>query len=241
MEDETFWREQVYKATTKEAQLLAFGAYAGAALTEATGAGGWVMDERYLPPVPWPRAQVAVLRLTEMAADLAALRQDNERLRNERNPRNETVRNLRECMEQLRRLNRELDECRLHEQDLEQRLRRAKTETDGWSEENARLRSEVDRLKAIIENVCLAIEVDAKPRSHLEEPIEALELSVRSENCLKHKSREMIDIEIKTIGDLVKLTEKALLRIPDMGRKSVKEVKEALAARGLHLAEPPAL
>ena len=59
-------------------------------------------------------------------------------------------------------------------------------------------------------------------------PIEELELGVRSYNCLKR-------VGIETIGDLVSKNETELGGIPNFGRKSIEEVKDALAAHGLVL------
>ena len=58
--------------------------------------------------------------------------------------------------------------------------------------------------------------------------IEELELGVRSYNCLKREG-------IQTVGDLVSKTEAELLNIPNFGKKSIDEVKEKLAERGLAL------
>lgn len=54
-------------------------------------------------------------------------------------------------------------------------------------------------------------------------------LGVRAENCLKND-------DIKTIGDLMKVTESELLRTPNFGAKSLKQVKDMLAVYGLSLA-----
>jgi len=58
--------------------------------------------------------------------------------------------------------------------------------------------------------------------------IEDLELGVRSYNCLKREG-------IQTVGDLVSKTEAELLNIPNFGKKSIDEVNDKLAARGLSL------
>lgn len=58
--------------------------------------------------------------------------------------------------------------------------------------------------------------------------VEELELSVRSANCLKNDN-------ITYIGDLIMKTEAEMLRTPNFGRKSLNEIKEALAQMGLHL------
>ena len=59
-------------------------------------------------------------------------------------------------------------------------------------------------------------------------PVDDLELTVRSANCLKAES-------IYYIGDLIQRTENELLMTPNLGRKSLNEIKEVLAARGLTL------
>jgi DNA-directed RNA polymerase subunit alpha len=58
--------------------------------------------------------------------------------------------------------------------------------------------------------------------------VDELELSVRSANCLKNDN-------IVYIGDLIQKTEAEMLRTPNFGRKSLNEIKEVLAAMGLHL------
>ncbi|MFN3629586.1 MAG: DNA-directed RNA polymerase subunit alpha [Casimicrobiaceae bacterium] len=59
-------------------------------------------------------------------------------------------------------------------------------------------------------------------------PVDDLELTVRSANCLKAEN-------IHYIGDLVQRSETELLKTPNLGRKSLNEIKEALAQRGLSL------
>ncbi|MBM3406974.1 MAG: DNA-directed RNA polymerase subunit alpha [Betaproteobacteria bacterium] len=59
-------------------------------------------------------------------------------------------------------------------------------------------------------------------------PVDDLELTVRSANCLKAES-------IYYIGDLIQRTENELLKTPNLGRKSLNEIKEVLASRGLTL------
>ncbi len=59
-------------------------------------------------------------------------------------------------------------------------------------------------------------------------PVDDLELTVRSANCLKAEN-------IYYIGDLIQRTEAELLKTPNLGRKSLTEIKEVLAARGLTL------
>ena len=77
---------------------------------------------------------------------------------------------------------------------------------------------------------------EAPPRSPTEDPqqfdpillrpVDELELTVRSANCLKAEN-------IYYIGDLIQRTETELLKTPNLGRKSLNEIKEVLASRGL--------
>jgi DNA-directed RNA polymerase subunit alpha len=59
-------------------------------------------------------------------------------------------------------------------------------------------------------------------------PVDDLELTVRSANCLKAES-------IYYIGDLIQRTEVELLKTPNLGKKSLTEIKDVLAFRGLSL------
>jgi DNA-directed RNA polymerase subunit alpha len=59
-------------------------------------------------------------------------------------------------------------------------------------------------------------------------PVDDLELTVRSANCLKAES-------IYYIGDLIQRTEVELLKTPNLGKKSLTEIKDVLAAQGLSL------
>ena len=59
-------------------------------------------------------------------------------------------------------------------------------------------------------------------------PVDDLELTVRSANCLKGE-------QVFYIGDLIQRTENELLKTPNLGRKSLNEIKEVLAAHGLTL------
>jgi DNA-directed RNA polymerase subunit alpha len=59
-------------------------------------------------------------------------------------------------------------------------------------------------------------------------PVDELELTVRSANCLKAEN-------INYIGDLVQRTEVELLRTPNLGKKSLTEIKEVLEQHGLAL------
>ena len=60
------------------------------------------------------------------------------------------------------------------------------------------------------------------------QPVDDLELTVRSANCLKAEN-------IYYIGDLIQRTENELLKTPNLCRKSLNEIKEVLASKGLTL------
>jgi DNA-directed RNA polymerase subunit alpha len=73
-------------------------------------------------------------------------------------------------------------------------------------------------------------EVEEEPQvdSFLLQPVDDLELTVRSANCLKAEN-------IQYIGDLVQITEAELLKAPNLGRKSLTEIKDVLATHALSL------
>lgn len=62
----------------------------------------------------------------------------------------------------------------------------------------------------------------------LEMPIDELDLSVRSYNCLKRAG-------INTVGQLVEKTDEEMIKVRNLGKKSLEEVKQKLAALGLSL------
>jgi len=83
--------------------------------------------------------------------------------------------------------------------------------------------------------VDLESEAEAKPERVEENvdpvllrPVDDLELTVRSANCLKAEN-------IYYIGDLIQRTEVELLKTPNLGKKSLTEIKDILASRGLSL------
>jgi DNA-directed RNA polymerase subunit alpha len=80
----------------------------------------------------------------------------------------------------------------------------------------------------------LSIGADSGPTSpqspNLLLPIEDMDLSVRSYNCLKREG-------VQTVGELVTKTEQDLLDIRNFGQKSIEEVKQKLSEMGLSLAD----
>ncbi|CAI8036720.1 DNA-directed RNA polymerase subunit alpha [Geodia barretti] len=69
---------------------------------------------------------------------------------------------------------------------------------------------------------------DERLRRLLDTPVEELELSVRSSNCLRNEN-------IRTIGDLTRKTEDEIAKTRNFGRKSLDEIKKRLEERGLQL------
>jgi DNA-directed RNA polymerase subunit alpha len=112
-----------------------------------------------------------------------------------------------------------------------------------YNVENARVENpeEAIRRAATILQQQLAVFVDLEGESMAEpeeeeatidptllRPVDDLELTVRSANCLKAES-------IYYIGDLIQRTEVELLKTPNLGKKSLTEIKDVLASRGLSL------
>ncbi|MBX6350125.1 MAG: DNA-directed RNA polymerase subunit alpha [Clostridia bacterium] len=80
-----------------------------------------------------------------------------------------------------------------------------------------------------VEGLELMADKEASERDHLlERSIEELDLSVRSFNCLKRAG-------INTIGELIAKTPEDMMKVRNLGKKSLEEVEEKLAALGLHL------
>ena len=77
----------------------------------------------------------------------------------------------------------------------------------------------------------IVVEKSADPQSTvLDMTIEELDLSVRSFNCLKRAN-------INTVADLISKTEDEMMKVRNLGRKSLEEVINKLAMMGLHLAD----
>jgi DNA-directed RNA polymerase subunit alpha len=73
-----------------------------------------------------------------------------------------------------------------------------------------------------------AVEAEDEIDPTLLRPVDDLELTVRSANCLKAE-------DIYYIGDLIQRSENELLKTPNLGKKSLTEIKDVLATRGLSL------
>jgi DNA-directed RNA polymerase subunit alpha len=111
-------------------------------------------------------------------------------------------------------------------------------ETDGTidPDEAVRMAATIlqDQLSAfVLLDATIPAEQPEQPREEsvdpvLLSPVDDLELTVRSANCLKAEN-------IMFIGDLVQRTEVELLKTPNLGKKSLNEIKDVLAERGLSL------
>jgi DNA-directed RNA polymerase subunit alpha len=89
-----------------------------------------------------------------------------------------------------------------------------------------------DQLSAFVDLQASAQESSHPPEADVDpillRPVDDLELTVRSANCLKAES-------IYYIGDLIQRTEVELLKTPNLGKKSLTEIKDVLATKGLSL------
>lgn len=109
-------------------------------------------------------------------------------------------------------------------------------ETDGTLDPEEAIRRAATILQQQIE-IFVDLEKDKEPEPEEEyeeidpvllRPVDDLELTVRSANCLKAEN-------IYYIGDLVQRTEVELLKTPNLGKKSLTEIKDVLASKGLSL------
>lgn len=108
-------------------------------------------------------------------------------------------------------------------------------ETNGTMEAEEALRQAarilIEQL-AVFNTIDTQVEAVVAPTDTIDplllKPIEMLEFTVRSTNCLKAEN-------IHYIGDLVQKTEVDLLKAPNLGKKSLTEIKDILAGRNLFL------
>lgn len=97
--------------------------------------------------------------------------------------------------------------------------------------QNEKMEKSLDRFPRLEELV------DVKNERILSTPIEELELSVRSYNCLKRWKHYDGGHDIKDLYDLTFVTEEELMKCRNLGRRSLEEIKNKMAEYGLHLME----
>ena len=80
-----------------------------------------------------------------------------------------------------------------------------------------------------VNNIEIMVEKDDENNSMMDMSIDELDLSVRSYNCLKRAN-------INTVEELVQKSESDMMKVRNLGRKSLDEVVQKLATLGLKLA-----
>ncbi len=89
-----------------------------------------------------------------------------------------------------------------------------------------------DQLSAFVDFTVLEPVVEEKPEVMIDpallQAIDELDLTVRSANCLKAEN-------VYYVGDLIQRSEMELLKTPNLGKKSLTEIKDVLASKGLSL------
>lgn len=88
--------------------------------------------------------------------------------------------------------------------------------------------SQILKTTTLIQGLNESNELTTALASILEMPLDFAEMSVRSHNALRN-------MNVKTVGDLVRLQESDLLRSKNFGQKSLTELKRMLSVRGLQL------
>ncbi len=139
----------------------------------------------------------------------------------------------------VRRVTYEVDNARVEQRtDLDKLI--IDIETNGTLDPEQAIRNAATilqhQLAAFVDLKSTQVATTHQPRHHSEtpidpillQPVDDLELTVRSANCLKAEN-------IYYIGDLVQRQEIELLKTPNLGKKSLNEIKEVLMSRGLSL------
>ena len=92
--------------------------------------------------------------------------------------------------------------------------------------------SEIEELKLYLNRGMTLKELED---NYLSKKYVVQELSIEDIPLTFHTKQVLEAENIKTIEQLLTLTENGVLRVPNMGRKALNEIKEVLASRGLHL------
>jgi DNA-directed RNA polymerase subunit alpha len=135
----------------------------------------------------------------------------------------------------IRRVTYEVDSARVEQRtDLDKLIIEIETNGTMAPDEAVRKAATIlqDQLTAFVELEGEAETTKEKKTAEIDpvllQPIDDLELTVRSANCLKAEN-------IYYVGDLIQRTEVELLKTPNLGKKSLMEIKDVLASRGLSL------
>lgn len=150
---------------------------------------------------------------------------DRERVANDRNRREESIfeLELKKREAEARKFNAEAFSI-----EAETSLMLFKTMKEHGFDISIEFDSKENKLMIINTKNSSEIEINNEIDPVLLRPIDDLELTVRSANCLKAE-------QVYYIGDLVQYSEYQLLKTPNMGKKSLTEIKDVLAAHGLTL------
>ena len=126
-----------------------------------------------------------------------------------------------EAIKEAKKWDQGIDKKREYIQSIEQQLKQSEIEASYWK----------GMYQSLPRNQKLKIKKSAdKPLENplLQRPVGDLELTVRTANCLKAE-------RILKVGDLIKWSEVKLLCTPNLGKKSLTEIKDVLAAHDLKL------
>lgn len=124
----------------------------------------------------------------------------------------------------------ELDKKRSYYQQLEEANKLLEQDLQYWMRPPTPTKEEIETKELIAEVIARNPSFTGeKVTKMLARTIQDLELTVRSANCLKCE-------DIYTVEELIKWTEVMLLKTPNLGKKSLKEIKERLHEWGLTLA-----
>jgi DNA-directed RNA polymerase alpha subunit len=124
----------------------------------------------------------------------------------------------------------ELDKKRSYYQKLEETNKLLEQDLQYWMRPPAPTKEEIETKELIAEVIARNPSFTGeKVTKMFARPVDDLELTVRSANCLKAE-------DIYTVEELIKWTGVTLLKTPNLGKKSLTEIKEALHEWGLTLA-----
>jgi DNA-directed RNA polymerase subunit alpha len=129
--------------------------------------------------------------------------------------------------QQLGQLEPEFNEAERILADAKKRLETAQLELEATQASTSEIRSRHAAVLKQIEVLAQGGTVHNSIDPFLLRPIDSLEMTIRSRNCL-------VAAGMYYIGDVVTRTETEILKTPDLGRKSLTEIKETLARNGLN-------